>query len=117
MYLPGVVRVKLEITPTSFSNFRRSNFSVVKKNCVAEQEVCNTVTRLFAASLNRRLLITAAGANARLIFEVVTEESTEFQVVRARNQREVVFPDIKVLAILPRSLVPDVCVSACAPEE
>ena len=72
MNLPGVVRIKLEIAPTSFSDLSCGDFSVVKKNGVAKQQVCNTVTGLLTASLNRRLLITATGADARLIFEVVS---------------------------------------------
>src|SRR5687768_8875259 len=117
MHLPGVIYIKLEITPAAFGDFRGRDLGVVKKNCVAEQQVGNTVTGLLTAALNRCLLITTACANARLILEIVTEESPEFQVVRSLNQGEVVFPDIEIFAILPRSLVPDVCITAGAPEE
>ena len=75
------------------------------------------MTGLFTASLNRRLLVTTTSADARLVFEVVTEEGAEFQVVISLDQREVVFPDIEIFAIGPRSLVPDVGVSTRTPEQ
>src|SRR5829696_3682918 len=117
MHFPGIVYIELVIAPTTFSNFRRGNFSVVKKNRVSEQQVSNTVTGLFAASLDRSLLTTATGANAWLVFEVMTEQGAEFQIVRSGNQGEIIFPDVKVFAILPWGLVPDVRVAACTPEK
>src|SRR5215203_4930577 len=117
MELPCVVHIKLGITPATFSDLCRRDFSVVKQNSVAEQKVCNTVTSLLAAALNRSLLIATARANARLVLEIVTEESTKLQVMRARNEREIIFPNIEILAVVPGRLVPDVCVTACSPEE
>ncbi len=73
--------------------------------------------RLLAASLNRKLLITTTCAVARLVFEVVTKETAELPLVRSFNEGEVVFPTVEVFTIGPGRLVPDVRVTACAPEK
>src|SRR6185503_13363405 len=89
----------------------------VEKHGVFQQQVRNAVQCLLAASLNCKLLITTARAVARFVFEVVTKEAAELPLVRSLNQREVVFPDIKVFTIGPGRLVPDVRITACTPEK
>ena len=67
--------------PATISDFSSSDFAVVEQHRIFEQEIGNTVERLLTASLNRRLLITAARAAARLIFEVVAEQTTKLPLV------------------------------------
>src|SRR5689334_8883045 len=103
--------------PTTISNFRGGDFAVIHEHGVFEQEVGDTVTGLQATSLNRNLLVATTGAVAGLVFEVMTEQAAKLPLVRALNQREVIFPDIEVFTIGPRRLVPDVGVSALTPEK
>src|SRR5215212_2547250 len=116
MQLPRVIRIKLVITPTSVSDVSCLYLGIVNKNSILEQQVGNTVASLLTASLNGGLLITTAAANARFVFEVVTEEPTKLQVVRSLYEREVIFPNVEIFTVRPRRLVPDVGISACTPE-
>src|SRR5215467_3093912 len=114
MNLPGVVAVEFVIVPTPIGDFRVGDFRVVDEYGVFEEQVGNTVTGLQAAALNGLLLVTTTCADARLVFVIVAEESAKLEIVRTGDQREVIFPDVKIFAVLPRSLVPDVCVSTHA---
>src|SRR5215213_1813663 len=116
MYLPSVVCVELKVTPTSVSYVSSFYLGVVNKDGILKQQVGNTVPSLQAATLNGRLLITTAAANAGFVFEVVTEEATKFQVVRSLYEREVVLPNVEILTIRPGGLMPDVGISTCTPE-
>src|SRR5688572_6235441 len=113
MNLVCVVHVELEILPTTVSGFRGRDLGVIKEHGVSEQKVANTVPGLLTASLNRRLLIAAARADTRLVLVVVTKQSADLQIVRSKNQREVIFPNVEIFAIGPWRLVPDVRVTTC----
>src|SRR5688572_13885106 len=106
MKLPRVVHVKLKIAPAAFSDFGVCYFSVVEKNGVPEQQVGDAVQGLFPAALDSQLLVTTTRTPARLIFEVMTVESANFQIVRSEHQREIVFPNVKIFTIGPWRLVP-----------
>src|SRR5215211_5849613 len=116
MHFPGVVCVELKITPTSVSDVSSFYLGVVNQNGILEQQVGNTVPSLQPATLNGRLLITAAAANAGFIFEVVTKEAAKLQVVRSLYEREVVLPNVEVFTIRPGRLMPNVGISTCTPE-
>src|SRR5215212_5427317 len=106
MQLPRVIRIKLVITPTSVSDVSCLYLGVVNKNSILEQQVGNTVTSLQTASLNGGLLITTAAADAGFVFEVVTKEPAELQIVRSLYEREVIFPNVEIFAVRPRRLMP-----------
>src|SRR5688500_11487769 len=72
---------------------------------------------MVATALDCHLLVTTSRTRAGLVFEVVTEETADFQIVVAEDQREVVFPDVEIFTIGPRRLVPDVGITAGAPKE
>src|SRR5687768_13949772 len=108
MDLVGVVHVELIIAPATFSNFGGLDFGVVKENGVTQQQVGDAVTGLLTATLNRRLLVTTARANTRLVLEVMAEKTADFQIVVPEHHRKVVFPDVEIFTIGPRRLVPDI---------
>ena len=79
MNLVRVVYVDLEILPATF-NFCGRDLGVVKEDRVSEQQVADTVKGLLAASLNRGLLVSCS-APARFVFEVMTEQSADLEIV------------------------------------
>src|SRR6185369_7350836 len=117
MNLPRIVCIELEVMPTAVTDFGVRDLGVVEQRRIFQQQVGDAVSGNFATTLNRKLLVTTTRAAAGLILEVVTEETAELQIVCTGDQREVVFPDVKVFAVLPRRLVPDVGVTTRAPEQ
>src|SRR5712691_1793000 len=75
------------------------------------------MTSLVATALDSVGLVATAGTRCGFILDTVTEEGAEFEIVRARDLREVILPDEEIFVILPRRLVPQLLISAGTPEK
>src|SRR5262245_2575298 len=92
------------------------DLGVVNERKVFYQQVSYTVAGLVTTSTYGVGLIATGCPNTRFVFEVVSEKSAEFHFMISNHFREVVFPNIEILAIIPGRLVPERVLPAGPPE-